>query len=108
MNIRIDRNVVEFKPEGEQETASLEILGRILVDCLKDNKTLNPIGEYIPTKENLARFVIEGAKGGATLWSEEKATEDSTYICAVCNKYMNVKAGGDIPFCCGNHMEAVD
>jgi len=108
MDIKLDRNIVEFKPGNAQETASMEILWRVIVDCLRENKKLVPIGEYIPAKENLARFVIEGVPGGKTLWSTEKAPADATYDCSTCNKYMNVKAGSDIPKCCGRDMETMD
>ena len=108
MKITVDRNVVVLVPESEQETASLEVLWRVVVDCMKENKKLVPIGEYIPAKENLARFVIEGVAGGKTEWTEEKAASDNTYICTICNKYMNVKTGEDIPLCCGRSMDTVE
>jgi hypothetical protein len=60
MKIRIDKDLVEFEPEGEEETAMLETLWRLMVDCVRFNKKLVPIGEYIPQKSNLARFVVEG------------------------------------------------
>jgi hypothetical protein len=31
-----------------------------MIDCVKFNKKLVPVGEYIPEKNNLARFAIEG------------------------------------------------
>ena len=108
MKITVDRNVVEFVPESVTETSSMEVLWRVIVDCMKENKKLVPIGEYIPGKENLARFVIEGVPGGVTKMSEQSAAEDCTCICTVCNKYINVKAGQTIPLCCGRPMEAVD
>ncbi len=108
MQITVDKNVVEFKPADAQETAAMETLWRIMVDCMKDNKKLEPIGEYVPSKENLARFVLEGVPGGKTQWSEQKAASDNTYYCAVCNKYMNVTAGNELPYCCGSVMETMD
>ena len=109
MKITIDKNVVEFVPENNEETSSLTALWRVMVDCLRDNKKLEPIGEYVPTKENKASFVLEGIKGGKTEYDHDhKAAADATYICAVCNKYMNVKAGDDLPLCCGRVMESVD
>jgi hypothetical protein len=108
MEIRIDRNVVEFRPGDAAETAAMELLWRVIVDCLRENKKLVPIGEYVPGKENLARFVIEGVPGGLTQWSTHRAQADATYYCAVCNKYMNVAAGGEIPKCCGRDMETMD
>jgi len=108
MKITVDRNVVEVVPENPQETSSLETLWRILIDCVGESKKLAPIGEYIPAKDNLARFTIEGVPGGKTVLSEEKAPEDGTYICTTCNKYINVKGGEEVPFCCSVIMEVVD
>jgi len=109
MKITIDKNVVEFVPEKNEETASLNTLWRILLDCMGDNKMLNPIGEYIPEKQNLARFVIEGIPGGITKRSSEAQAEaDAAYYCEICNKYMNVKAGDDLPLCCGKIMICMD
>ncbi|MBU0728508.1 MAG: hypothetical protein KKE17_10960 [Proteobacteria bacterium] len=108
MKINVDRNVVELRPENAQETSSLEVLWRIIVDCVKDNKRLNPIGEFVPTKENLARFVIEGLPGGKTEWSSVEVVTDCTVYCAICNKYMNIKSGQEYPLCCGRIMETMD
>lgn len=108
MKITVDRNVVEFKPNGSQETAEMELLWRVIVDCMKENKKLVPIGEYIPQKENLARFTIEGIPGGTTQLSEQKAPSQGTYYCMTCNKYINLTKGNDIPLCCGKVMEPMD
>lgn len=108
MKITVDRNVVEFSPDTPQETADMEILWRVVVDCLKDSKSLTPIGEYIPTKSNTARFVIEGVPGGKTDYSEKTVSEECTVYCAVCNKYSNLKAGDSVPNCCGKTMETLD
>lgn len=48
MKIHIDKNVVEFLPESEQETAAMETLWRKVVDCARENKRMTAIGEYIP------------------------------------------------------------
>lgn len=109
MKITIDKNVVEFTPESAQETADLETLWRVTVDCMKENKKIVPIGEYIPDKKNVAQFFIEGAAGGlAARNPERKVASDATYYCAVCNKYMNVKQGEGVPLCCGRDMENMD
>ena len=109
MKITIDKNVVEFVPENNEETSSLTVLWRVMVDCMRDNKKLEPIGEYVPEKENLARFVLEGIKGGQTEYDHtHQAADDATYYCSVCNKYMNVKSGDDLPLCCGKTMENMD
>ena len=76
MKITIDRNVVEFTPENAGETASMETLWRILIDCVNETKNLTPIGEFIPIKQNLARFTIEGLPGGKTVKSEQVSEED--------------------------------
>jgi hypothetical protein len=104
MKICVDRNVVELNPENVEETSALECLWRILIDCVGESKRLTPIGEYIPNKRNLARFTIEGVPGGRTVMSDQTATEDCTYLCTLCNKYSNVKAGEPIPLCCGMTM----
>lgn len=107
MKIQIDKNVVEFLPETEQETVSLETLWRVVVDCAADNKRLTAIGEYIPMKQNLARFVIEGVPG-TTVYTDDKAVEECTVFCTTCNKYMHLKDGDAIPVCCGRPMDTVD
>ncbi len=107
MKINIDRNVVELIPANAQETADLETLWRVMVDCLKETRTLTPIGEYIPIKNNLARFTIEGVAGGQAKMSDRSADEDCTYVCMTCNKYTNLKSGESVPVCCGVSMEAI-
>ncbi len=59
MKITVEKNVVEFVPESNEETTELEQLWNTIVDCVKFNKKLVPIGEYVPQKSNLARFAIE-------------------------------------------------
>jgi len=59
MKISVEKNVVEFSPESDQETTELETLWNTIVDCVKFNKKLTPIGEFVPQKSNTARFAIE-------------------------------------------------
>ena len=59
MKITVEKNVVEFVPQNELETTQLQTLWNTIVDCVKFNKKLVPIGEFIPQKSNLARFSIE-------------------------------------------------
>ncbi len=59
MKIDIDKNLVEFTPETDKEKEQLEALWRTVVDCVKFNKKLVPVGEYIPSENKLARFAIE-------------------------------------------------
>ena len=59
MRIKVEKNLVEMVPENDQETQELEVLWNTIVDCVKFNKKLTPVGEYVPVKSNLARFAIE-------------------------------------------------
>jgi hypothetical protein len=59
MKITMDKNLVEFLPENDDETKMMEALWQLIVDCVRFNKKLVPVGEYIPQKKNLARFVVE-------------------------------------------------
>ncbi|MHB8789896.1 MAG: hypothetical protein ACYDBT_08450 [Desulfobulbaceae bacterium] len=108
MKITVDRNVVEFSPESTRETAELEVLWRVVVDCIRDSKRMTPIGEYIPMKANTARFVIEGVAGGVTDAGYQTAVTACTVYCQICNKYANLKEGDGVPNCCGRSMENVE
>ena len=44
MKITVDKNIVEFVPENTLETTDLEKLWNTIVDCVKFNKKLVPIG----------------------------------------------------------------
>ena len=107
MKIAIDKNIIEFQPETPQETTDMETLWRLLVDCVQDNKRIEPIGEFIPAKSNVARFIIEGISS-KTEFTEDQVQEECTVICTTCNKYMHLKAGDNVPVCCGRAMEEVD
>jgi len=107
MKFRIDKNIVEFIPEGPQETADLEVVWRKLIDCVKETRHLVPVGEYVPQKNNAAMFHIEGGAGNDLKQTERVNAEERTYICAVCNKYKNVAAGEKVPVCCNQEMETV-
>lgn len=108
MRFRIEKNVVEFHPENPQETADLEVLWRKLVDCVRDTGKLVPIGEFVPEKKNSAMFHIEGGAAAAADVVECRAAADGTYVCTVCNRYEQVKAGEGVPECCGRPMESAD
>ncbi len=105
MKITRDKNVVEFLPENQSETNDLSALWNIVVDCAKFNKKLVAMGEYVPSKSNLARFMIEG---NVEENDAAYAREDQTVYCQTCNKYFFVKQGDQIPLCCGRTMEALD
>ncbi len=59
MKLTIEKNITEFKPETEAEKQQLNALWNTVVDCVKFNKKLVPVGEYIPGKTETAKFVIE-------------------------------------------------
>ncbi len=60
MKISVDKNVVEITPETEEETASLDTLWKVVIDCYGNNKKIVPIGQFVPGFDKLARFHIEG------------------------------------------------
>ena len=109
MKIRIDKDLVTFTPENASETTELEALWIKMGNCVGDNKSLQPIGVYLPTENKTATFHIAG------LNEEEKnsvptvrAPYDSDVYCVTCNKTVHVKAGEVVPFCCGRLMELLD
>lgn len=59
MKIAINHNLVEFTPENDQEMKDLDEVWKIVVDCVRANQKLVPVGEYIPGKSEFARFAIE-------------------------------------------------
>lgn len=59
MKININLNLVEFTPENDQEEKDLDEVWKIVVDCVRANQKLVPVGEYIPGKSEFARFAIE-------------------------------------------------
>ena len=109
MKINIEKNYIELTPEKASETAKLEELWKIIVDCARFNKKLVPIGEYIPSKNNLARFAIEGEKGSQAVdYPQVLVDHDCRAYCQTCNKYVELEKGDRIPPCCGKLMELLD
>ncbi len=109
MKINIDKNLVEFTPETGEETAKIQALWRLMVDCARFNKKMVPIGEYIPQKNAFARFAIEGMETkGTPDYPEVHVETDCRCYCQTCNKYVMLKKGDRIPPCCGKLMEILD
>jgi hypothetical protein len=109
MRINIEKNLVEFTPENPDETVKLEALWRTMVDCVRFNKKLVPIGQYVPQQNEFARFAIEGEKGaGVDDYPEVYVDEECRCFCFTCNKYVELKTGDRIPPCCGKLMEVLD
>ena len=59
MQIKIENDLVELIPDGDTETKQLSALWDTIVDCVKFNKKLVPVGEFIPGTTEQARFSIE-------------------------------------------------
>ena len=109
MKIRINKDIVEFTPEHAAEAAELEALWIKMGNCVGDNKSLSPLGVYIPSENNTATFHIEGlSEQEKNAVPVIKAPYDTDVYCVTCNKTVHVKAGEPIPFCCGKLMEILD
>ena len=109
IKIEISKTQVYFTPEGDEETAKLTALWRLLIDCVKDTRKLVPVGDFFPEKNsNRAAFHIEGLELEEGSFVEVKAKHDLQVYCKTCNKLLNLKAGEVIPICCGKMMEIVD
>jgi len=59
MKITIENDLVELVPDGDEETKQLSALWDTIVDCVKFNRKLVPVGEFIPGTTEQARFSIE-------------------------------------------------
>lgn len=109
MKINIEKNLVEFTPENSDEKAKLESLWKIVVDCVRFNKKLVPVGEYTASKNDFARFMIEGIDSGAAEeFPDVRTDKDARAYCQQCNKYVELKKGDRVPPCCGKIMEILD
>ena len=110
MKINIEKQYVEFTPESSEETARLEALWLLLVDCARFNKKMVPMGEYVPKADDkkTARFAIEGATADTQEYPDVRVETDCSCYCQTCNKYVNLKTGERIPPCCGKLMEVLD
>ncbi len=109
MKIRINKDLVEFTPENAAETAELEALWIKMGNCVGGNKSLSPIGVYMPTVNKTATFHIDGLTEQEVKESPEiRAPYDTDVYCVTCNKTVHIKAGEVIPTCCGRLMEILD
>ena len=50
---------IKLIPEAEHEKESLDALWKTIIRCNEASKVLCPIGEYIPSLEDGASFVIQ-------------------------------------------------
>ena len=110
MKTNIDKNLVEFTPENDAEKADLTKLWRLLVDCVRFNKKMVPVGEYFADRDAFARFAVEGMDPEKKTddFPEVYAEEDCICVCMTCNKQAKLKKGDRVPPCCGKLMEIMD
>ncbi|MDR3310456.1 MAG: hypothetical protein LBS90_03810 [Oscillospiraceae bacterium] len=119
MKIETQKAVVTLAPETAEETAQLEKLWKLLIDCNGPTLKLCPIGEYVPAAgEKSAMFYIEGQERSrdpervafvaSPLYTPEVAPSDCTVYCPTCNKSIQLKKGDPIPLCCGKPMINID
>ena len=89
--------------------AELEALWVKMGNCVGENKSLSPIGTFVPSENKTAVFHIDGLSDQeAKAIPEIRAPYDTDVYCAICNRTEHVKKGEVIPFCCGRLMEILD
>jgi hypothetical protein len=59
MKIELEGTLLKMTPENEREKVELNQLWSIVIDCVKDNRKLVPVGQYIPGMKEVATFNIE-------------------------------------------------
>ncbi|NCO84236.1 MAG: hypothetical protein COZ31_09780 [Nitrospirae bacterium CG_4_10_14_3_um_filter_44_29] len=59
MKIELEGTLIKMTPENDKERNELNQLWTILIDCVKENKKLVPVGQYLPGIKEVAVFNIE-------------------------------------------------
>ena len=59
MKIELEGTLIKMIPENDREKNELNQLWVILIDCVKENKKLVPVGQYLPGMKEIATFNIE-------------------------------------------------
>ncbi|MBI5846806.1 MAG: hypothetical protein HZB31_02480 [Nitrospirae bacterium] len=59
MKIELEGTLLKMTPENPREKEELNQLWSIIIDCVKENKKLVPVGQYIPGMKEVATFNIE-------------------------------------------------
>ncbi len=59
MKIELEGTLLKMTPENSREKEELNQLWTVIIDCVKDNKKLVPVGQYIPGMKEVATFNIE-------------------------------------------------
>lgn len=59
MKIELEGSLIKMTPENDREKQELNQLWTILIDCVRENKKLVPVGQYLPGMKEVATFNIE-------------------------------------------------
>lgn len=59
MKIELEGTLLKMTPENDREKEELNQLWTIIIDCVKENRKLVPVGQYIPGMKEVATFNIE-------------------------------------------------
>lgn len=59
MKIELEGSLLKFYPENDREKEELNQVWNIVIDCVKENRKLVPVGEYLPGMKEVATFNIE-------------------------------------------------
>ncbi len=59
MRIELEGSLLKMIPENDREKTELNQLWTIIIDCVRENRKLVPVGEYIPGMKEAAVFNIE-------------------------------------------------
>jgi len=59
MRIELEGTLIKFIPENDREKTELNQLWTLIIDCVRENRKLVPVGEYIPGIKEVAVFNIE-------------------------------------------------
>ncbi len=59
MKIEFEGTLIKMIPENDREKSELDLLWKRVVSCIKEDKKLVPVGEYIPGIKEIAYFNME-------------------------------------------------
>ena len=107
MKIEIDKQIVRFVPETEQEAQELNQLWQYIVSCEGESHKLVPLGIYAPGSSEAAQFQVEGLKVTSP-GPPSSPGEKIRYVCMECNRMEEYASGEEPPICCGQPMHRLD
>ena len=59
MKIELEGTLLKMTPESDREKKELNQLWTVIIDCVRENRKLVPVGQYIPGMKEVAVFNIE-------------------------------------------------